>query len=207
VITDTQVKDICAALQIQVERDFAPLWGTGCNVAFVSNPTNDHPWVMYVLDDSDQAGALGYHDVTATGQPLAKVFAKTDQQYGLSTSVTMSHELLEMLGDAGCDLTAQASDTQFVAYEACDPVEDDSLGYSINGWTVSDFVTPAYFMPQPPAGAKFDFMGHLHAPFTIATGGYLAVWDPTNGWGQETSGANKRGIYHETPTVGVLTHV
>ncbi len=207
VISDATLKSYCAALQIQVERDFAPLWGIGATVALVAQPSNDHPWVMFVMDDSDVVGALGYHDFTPTGQPVAKVFAKTDQHYGLSTSVTMSHELLEMLGDAGCDLTAQASDTQFVAYEACDPVEDDSLGYQINGVQVSDFVTPAYFMPQPPSGAKFDFMNHVHAPFTIAPGGYLAVWDPTNGWGQATNGENKRGVYHQTRTNPVASHV
>ena len=32
---------------------------------------------MLVLDTSDQAGALGYHDVTPQGLPLGKVFAKT----------------------------------------------------------------------------------------------------------------------------------
>jgi hypothetical protein len=207
VLLDATVQQYCEALQIQVERDFAPLWGVGCTVAFVKQPTSDNPWTMWVMDNSDVAGALGYHDFSPTGQPVAKVFAKTDQEYGLSTSVTMSHELLEMLGDAGCDLSAQASDTEFVEYEACDPVEDDSLGYSINGVQVSDFVTPAYFMPKPPAGARLDFMQHVHTPFTVAPGGYLGVWTVTDGWGQVTNGENKRGIYHQARDLPVVVHV
>ena len=51
------------------------------------------------MDDSDQAGALGYHDLTSAGLPMGKVFARTDLQNNLSWTVTVSHELLEILGD------------------------------------------------------------------------------------------------------------
>jgi len=43
--------------------------------------TESHWWVV-VLDNSDQAGALGYHDLTSAGLPISKVFAGTDKQYG-----------------------------------------------------------------------------------------------------------------------------
>jgi hypothetical protein len=192
VVDKATLSKYISALQTQVDRDFAPLYGMSCKL---STTYSVGDWVLLILDDSDQAGALGYHDVTSAGKPIGKVFAKTDREYGLSTSVTMSHELLEILGDAGCNLTAQMSDTTFCAYELCDPVEDDSLGYLINGVLVSDFVTPFYFMASPPSG-KLDYCGYLTAPFSIAPGGYLAVWDGT--WGEQTNGESKRRAYHQS---------
>lgn len=193
VVSDTKIGQIMKALQVQCDRDFGPIWGITCTLVQVpkGHSAPQHAWQLVVLDDSDQAGALGYHDFTPQGKPVAQVFAKTDQQYNALVSVTMSHELLEMLADAGCDLSVQMNDTQFCAYEVCDAVEDDSLGYVINGITVSDFVTPEYFMSQPPAGSKMDFRGAVEQPFTLAAGGYANVWDPTNGWTQQTNGELK----------------
>ncbi len=51
-------------------------------------------WWIIVSDNSDQAGAGGYHDLTDEGKPLGKVFAKTDMQSGSSWTVAFSHELL-----------------------------------------------------------------------------------------------------------------
>ena len=39
------------------------------------------------LDNSDQAGALAYHDLTNEGLPLSKVFVKTIQADNASVSV------------------------------------------------------------------------------------------------------------------------
>jgi hypothetical protein len=199
-LTDAQIMPIVTALQTQADRDFGPLWNLTCKLVQVAKggvPPSG-AWQLVFLDNADQAGALGYHDFTAEGKPIAKVFVKTAEQYGYSVSVTASHELCEMLADAGCDLSAQADNQTFVAYEACDPCEDDSLGYAIDGVQMSDFVTPEYFMATPPAGAKLDFMGHLHQPFTIATGGYLNVWTPSGGWSQQTNGHSNREVTRET---------
>ena len=38
-----------------------------------------------ILDDSDQANALGYHELSKTGTPLGKVFVRSVQQSGGST--------------------------------------------------------------------------------------------------------------------------
>lgn len=199
-ISDEMVAQIVAALQVQVDRDFGPLWNMTGVLKIVAKGTIPPAgaWELVFLDNADQAGALGYHDFTAQGQPIAKVFVKTAMDAGYSVSVTASHELMEMLGDAGVDLSTQVSNTNFMAYEACDAVEDDSLGYEINGILVSDFVTPEYFMPTPPAGFKMDFMGHLTEPFSIAAGGYVNVWDPQNGWTQQTNGESKRAATRET---------
>lgn len=194
VLTDEQVKPVVDALQIQVHRDFAPEWGIDADLIFV--PQHITPdattWWLVILDDSDAAGALGYHELTPTGFPIGKVFAKTDIQYNLKWSVTASHELLEMLSDPDINLTTfvQTSNTSGVlyAYENCDAVEADELGYDINGVAVSDFVLPCYFQETMPS-QKWDFCGHLTGPIpNMLPGGYLSQFivgpNAHNGWTQ-----------------------
>jgi hypothetical protein len=197
VATDAQIADIVAALQIQVSRDFYPIWGIDANLIFVPKGGTPDPlsWQLGVFDNSDQAGALGYHDITASGQPLGKVFAETDIQYGSSLSVTLSHELLEILADPDINLTCfvQTSDTGGVifAYESCDAVEDDSLGYDINGVQVSDFVYPAWFESFRMAG-PFDKQGKCTRPFELLSGGYISVYQiPNSGGWTQRNGAQK----------------
>ena len=69
------------------------------------------------------------------------------------------------------------------AIEICDPVEADS--YTIYGQEVSNFVTPWWFGNPLPAGAKYDFLGKLLAPFSMTAGGYFSSRsiDKTNGIG------------------------
>ncbi len=194
-ISDTEVRKICAALQKQVTGDFAPIWGagTGAKLRFVSKSSKPDPnaWQGIVLDNSDQAGALGYHDLTANGLPLFKAFAGDDVRDGVSVSVTMSHETLEMLADPWLTTAYQDPHGLFWAGEVCDAVEADQLGYDIGGVLVSDFITPAWFgIPGDPIS---DFKGRLTAPFQIAPGGYSQHWDPHKGWvGAETPPGSRR---------------
>lgn len=196
VLNDAQVQPVVDALQEQVHRDFALAWGIDADLIFVpkGNTPDATTWWLVLLDNSDAAGALGYHEVTPAGLPIGKVFAKTDIDYNLSWSVTASHELLEMLSDPDINLTTflQTSNTAgtLYAYENCDAVEADQFGYDINGIQVSDFVLPIYFQPSIPA-TKWDFCGHLNGPVpTMLEGGYLSefrVSPNSNGWTQITA--------------------
>jgi hypothetical protein len=190
VLTDQQVKDAVPALQTQVHRDFAPAWGIDADLTFVPQGAQPAPgsWWLVILDDSDQAGALGYHDITPEGMPLGKVFAKTDMDFHQQWTATASHELLEMLGDPDINLTAfvQADATSGVlyAYEVCDACEADDYGYQINGVLVSDFVYPAWFESfRQPNSTQFDFQNRIHKPFELLPGGYIGTFDVTAGTG------------------------
>jgi hypothetical protein len=101
VVTDSEVKKAAAAIQIQIDRDFGPVWNTYAKLQVVTDQKAIPPgaWVMYLLDTSDQVGALGYHDITDDGAPIGKMFCKDDQKYGLAWTVTLSHEILEILID------------------------------------------------------------------------------------------------------------
>lgn len=204
VLTDAQVAAIIPDLQTQVVRDFAPAWGFDAHISFLpkSQPLPDGFWQLVILDDSDQAGALGYHDLTSTGLPMGKVFARTDLQNNLSWTVTVSHELLEMLGDPMINTTCQYQDNtgfKFFVYESCDACESDQYGYKINNTLVSDFVYPSFFGQRPNSpGVKvdqYDFQDQIktNIPTALAQGditkailpsGYLAFWTPNSGWNQ-----------------------
>ena len=188
VLTDEEVQAAIPALQHQVSYDFKPYWNEGARLVWVPSgsapPTGAGAWVLSILDDSDQAGALGYHDVTADNTPLMKVFAKTDQDNGLSWTVTASHEILEALADPWISAAWQTSNTEFVALEVGDPVEADELGYTINGVLVSDFILPAWYVSGLNV-PKYDFADHLSGPLQVAPGGYVSIFVSCKGWTQK----------------------
>jgi hypothetical protein len=196
-LTDDQVRAIVPALQQQVSRDFAPAWGIDANLTFVAKGGQPAAaaWWLVILDDADQAGALGYHETTTQGLPLGKVFARTAQQDGVNWTVTASHELLEMLADPEINLTVFVQHTNttgtLYAYEVCDACEADQFGYEISGVAVSDFVYPAWFESfRTPGSTQFDQQNHLkgHLPLLLP-GGYIGAFDIGHGrgWHQVTA--------------------
>ena len=205
VVPDHDVSKYVGALQRQVTEHWAPIWGSGADLHFV--PKSQHPddrnWWLVFLDTSDVADALGYHDLTSAGLPIGKVFAKSDLEIGSAVSVTASHELLEMLGDPDINLNAWVDHEQggsFYAYEVCDPVEADGLGYVIDGVLVCDFVFPSYFEFFRGPGL-YDFGKHVRRPFEILPGGYQSVYRPGHGWTQIVAQGQRLG-YHQIPKRG-----
>lgn len=201
VVTDAGALKVMNALQKQVDLHFGPKWGTGAILHFVGKTAKGNPsnWQLIILDNSDVAGALGYHDLTASGKAIGKIFAKTDLDYNLAWSVTASHELLEMLGDPYVNLTAQISDTQFYAYESCDACESDDQGYLIDGVLVSDFVYPAWFIPG--AQAPYDYKKLIKRPLQLLDGGYISVWEANSGW-QQLYGQKATRKYTDRAPIG-----
>lgn len=189
VVNDATIESYCEAIQRQVREHFAPVWGVGFythvtrrHVPMTSQKTARH-MTVYILDDSDEPGALGYHDTDENNNPLGKVFAKTDLDHNLAVSVTMSHEILEMIGDFWCRGGYQINPSTWAAAEVCDPPEADRYGYQIDGVLVSDFVTPEYFIVG--SDGPFDYMGYIHTPLTLLRGGYISLWSQSTGWIQQ----------------------
>lgn len=189
-VKDVDISRVVSALQKQVNRDFVPAWGIGCDLTIYPRNSTPPPtaWQLIILDDSDQADNLGYHQVTASGLPLGKVFARTAQA---SWTVTASHELLEMLADPGINRYALSFEpvnndlnwVLFYAYEVCDPCHLDSDGYMIDGVQVSDFVFPAWFQSGLPVGTRYDFQNKITQAFQLLPQGVIQVFDVTSGYG------------------------
>jgi hypothetical protein len=204
VLTDADVTPVVAALQQQVTNDFRPAWGTDAELRMVPQGTQpiNGSWWLVILDDSDQAGALGYHDLTPDGLPIGKVFAASDLTAGTSWTVTASHELLEMLADPNINLTVFVQDANtggtLYAYEVCDACEDDSFGYTIDNVLVSDFVYPSWFESFRTQGSQFDRINQIQAPLQLLKGGYIGIFNVTagTGWQQLTAEKHPTNLKH-----------
>jgi hypothetical protein len=186
-LSDMEVSSTVASLQKQVTVDFAPLWGVNAEL-FLTHKLKTplaNAWQLVILDDSDQADALGYHDLTPNGLPVMKVFAKTASQDGVSWTSVASHEVLEALADPFVDSTifveTGTTDGRLWPVEVCDPVQGDL--YKIGTVEVSNFVTPQWFMTTPPAGSTFDFLKRTTHSFDIRPNGYMEYFDVKNGSG------------------------
>lgn len=175
-ITPAVLTQIAAAVQRQFAEHYAPFWQVAPMHVFYS-PSLDglDPDVcpLVIRDQSAAEGALGDH-YTASGRPIGEVLIEPLKAQGASLmtganslSVTVSHEALEMAGDAYISWWADLPDGGEEALELCDRVEADS--YEIDGVAVSNFLGPRAFGDGP---GPWDFMGLLTSPREIRPGGY-----------------------------------
>jgi hypothetical protein len=165
--------ELTAVLQKCFDEYFLPIWGYPVKLynTTVAKPSD---WQFIYFDDADQAGALGYHELTTKGQPVSKIFVKTTLADKQLVSVTASHELFEMVIDPLANLWAEAADGTEYAYEMSDPVEEDT--FLVDGVAMSNFVHPSWFEPfKHPPGTKFDHLGLLKKPFSMTKGGYMIL--------------------------------
>jgi len=184
-ISLSDVSDVAQALQIQLDRDFTPIWGIRATVIPLDKGESipKSAWPMRIVDKPE--GGLGIH-LDKNHKPFAQIQDTDDW------SVTASHELLEMLVDPfghkfvrGPDMTP-GSDSHLVNYlvEVGDPCE--IFSYTIGGVSVSDFVTPDYYNEASPAGTDVDFLTRLSTPYEVPEGCYISWIDPLDGqWHQK----------------------
>ncbi|GAC1338426.1 MAG: hypothetical protein NVSMB18_04810 [Acetobacteraceae bacterium] len=178
---------VTAALNVQITRDFAPIWGVSASVVAIPNPDAIDPglWPIFI-DDDIEADALGFH-LTRHNQPYARVLT------GRTWSLTASHECLELLADPtgnrlypGRGIAAEGADfvdapDAKVEYlvEICDPCQDQACAYLINDVLVGDFYTPNYFDPIAVASVRYSYSGQITRPRQILKNGYLSWLDPS----------------------------
>ena len=194
--TDADVQNMIPAFNTQWNNDLNSVWGVGA-ATFAFTPKQQSPpagsWWVVFLDNSDQANALAYHDLTNEGLPISKVFVKTIQADKASLSVGASHEICEMAVDPWLNSAYQDPQGTFWAGEICDPVEADQYGYEIGGILVTDFVTPNWFEHKNAVGA-IDLQRHADRAFEVLTGGYAQKFDPKKGWVQVTGAKAARTL-------------
>jgi len=211
-ISSSHLKKVVDAIQIQIDRDFLPKWGDTVIIPrenaphlLVKMPTklriSDELITPFVeLGDTFPRehpvnGAFGLHDATVKIQgntAVASIFGFVDIakiiKRNQDWSITLSHEILEILADPIPDshpisdldipenglfhfITCKhlfGPDIEYLV-EPCDPVH--ILNYKINGIRVSDFVFPSYYSC---GSSPFDAMRMISNPGQLAPVGYYS---------------------------------
>jgi hypothetical protein len=193
-ITQDEFRATVHAVARQVHEDFAPLWGMDAEIRFAALSRNSKPnpelnladVILYVgeLDDDPAKveDAVGYHDMNHAGIPYGFVFSDIAAKLKEPWSVTLSHEVLELIADPDVNLLVaaphpkKAHGTVIRTYEVCDPVQEDT--YAIDGITLSNFVTPQYFATLPRAmQTRTNYLGLELDRFGVRAGGYFSYLD------------------------------
>lgn len=184
VCTNADVEKMVAACAKQMVEHFCPAYSRlPIGVAFYADKSTIPAGMPSVLvsDVCDDPQALAYHTEGTDGRITGLVGAKTilDDNGSLftgevSVSGALSHELVETAFDPFCNKWfLMPNGRQLMAGETADPVQD--LAYEIDGVAMSDFVLPEFWDDMPGSGSKFDYLGHLKAPFTKSAGGYYML--------------------------------
>lgn len=199
-VAQADLEAMAKACNEQLVRHAAPAWGKAPVSVVYATSENTMPadaTPIYLFDDSDQQGALGYHTEDPDGRIYGRVFVNPVLQNGgtwlngstLTVSSVLSHEVVELFVDPNCNLWADSGTGRLYAFEACDPVESDGYMITANNQSVlvSNFVFPEWFDSMSPKGARFDQMSKATSAFTLTSGGYV-VW-MEGGTVQQTFGA------------------
>lgn len=202
-IPDREVQHVIRAINRQISQDFEPYWAMGGEVKLEgrsskSRPRPDNPnelfemrgdAVIYLWDEAAEGDPLGYHDLNFYGIPFGFVFLDIARELGEPWTVTLSHEVLELIAAPEVNLLVMGPHPDpnengrraFHWYEMCDAVQDE--WYEIDGVQVSNFVLPLYFTDANEPGQRNDFLGILVDGQTIGSfgvnpGGYIGFFDP-----------------------------
>jgi hypothetical protein len=196
-IPDEDVQEVIRAINRQIREDFEPYWGVGASLRLEGKsrlrPGRQRPVdmrgdaVLYLSENVDVEGMLGYHDINFPGIPYGFVFTRLSILLGESWTVTLSHEALELIGDPGVNRLVAGPHPKypnlqvFHWYEMCDAVQAEI--YEIDGVEVSNFVLPLYFTKRQELGSRNDYLGRLPAlmSFGVSPGGYIGFSNPWTG--------------------------
>jgi hypothetical protein len=161
-IQEADLEKVVAAIQRQVTEDFAPEWGSGATLSSEAitlkgkkaGVQRDADAIIYLGDSVDDPttgvkDAYGYHSVNQKKIPYGFIYLDICEKYKEVWTCTLSHEVLELLGDPDAAMTVAgpkpkgAKGTVYYDLEVCDPTQGDT--YKIDSVEVSNFVGKAYF--------------------------------------------------------------
>lgn len=201
-VSNVEAATMCMAIQKQLDLQVLPAWNMkSATIQFYPDATKvpGYAWLVAIQDNSTIAGALGFHTevadqidgyifaepVLSNGGVVMLYNAANPTQY--TVSATLSHEVIEMVGDRYANAFIMGTQTKqgnMYALELCDPVEAVNVPVDVSGVLIacSNFVYPAYFNPSAvlPLNAPFDYLKRLTKPFSLDTGGYYIIASLTN---------------------------
>jgi hypothetical protein len=184
-VSPADLMRVGAAIQKQVENDFSPVWGVRATISPLGSlrDLSSGYWPVVIRDDIGP-NLPGAHWNETQLKPFALVTYQEDEW-----TLTTSHEVLEMLADpfgktfmTGPSLQADEGTVEYLV-EVCDPCQDGSFGYTVDGVIVSDFVLPAYY--NASGSGQYSFAKNIKEPRDVLDGGYVSWRDPvTENWTQ-----------------------
>ncbi len=189
-------------LQFQLFAHFCPAWAIEPTPILACESRADvapDSAIFHLTDaKADEEGVLAFHTEENDGTKDGPIYVKTLVDNGskvltgpYSVLGTCGHEVFELLVDPSCNRWADGPDGQY-SLEVCDPTEAQfyrmtvPIGDKTFEGDGTNFVTPDYFDLN---GKKFDYMGVLKAPFTLADGGYVVKRTGAVGSEQQVFGA------------------
>jgi hypothetical protein len=191
-IPDADFQAAVAAIGQQVTEHFQPEWNIGAALTGTTYalPGKKAPVqkgadaVIYLGDSSEDPttgvkNALGYHSITNGKIPYGFIYLNICAEAKEAWSTTLSHEVLELLGDPDAAMTVSApspkgTGTVYYDLEVCDPTQGDS--YKIGNIEVSNFVGKKYFQLSGGSG-KTNYLNLRLLPFGVRPGGYYQYED------------------------------
>lgn len=187
----SELQKVAGALNKQVTDEFFDDWKVLASVgAYYPDAVPTGCWAVRIQQKLDQPGALGYH-TDDHNQPISYVELTNDY------TVTVSHEILEMLVDPWGNRLQSAESplgidpSQFgitehdrVEYlvEACDPCERAS--YLVGGVPASDYMLKRWYRTAPGRNRWFSHLGTCVEPREVADGGYVSFATANKEWWQ-----------------------
>ena len=199
-LIDAQVQSAIRAVNRQISEDFARYWGfggelrlegkTGRKRRSVDPADMRGDAILYLLNEVRVSKTDGFHDKWFRGIPYSVVYRELSDLLKEAWTVTLSHEALELIGDAEANLLVQGPHPRHPSrkvyhwFEMCDAVQNES--YAIDGIGVSNFVLPLYFTSSAERGGRNDFLGtraqgRSLRSFGVNPGGYIGYFDPKTG--------------------------
>ena len=202
-LTPEALDEVAKALDIYVNRDVASHWGGNYMVRVADKDNLASGEIVCAIMDAmpDVPQAVAYHSVDGQACPfivVGRVNCASIMDGPSSISNALAHELVETIGDPGCNRWADEGDGVEHAFELADATQADS--YKIGNVSVSNFLLPSYFVPG--GHAPYSYLGivgddPIPGTFATATGGYQILRSP---------GTGEHDVFAKRPFVnGVLT--
>jgi hypothetical protein len=192
-ITTADFQAAIAAIGRQVTEDFQPEWSISASVRGVAlslkghkAPIEGHHDAIIYLGDSVQDpttgvdNALGYHSENHANIPYGFVYLDICAEFGEAWTSTLSHEVLELLGDPTAAMTVTGprphggQGSVYYDLEVCDPTQGDS--YQIDSIAVSNFVGRKYFGMAGGSG-RTNYLNLPLQSFGVRPNGYFQYED------------------------------
>jgi|ERR1700741_3294804 len=200
-VSDAELQCVIRAINRQINEDFKPYWSLGATLR-LEGRSLERPGahlvdmrgdaVIYIVDQLKRDGTKGVHDKNYKGIPYGFVYLDIASELSEPWSVPLSHEALELIGDAEVNLLVAGPHPDpgkkrdvFHWYEMCDAVQAES--YEIDGVRVSNFILPLYFTGSDEYQGRNDFLGTITKgkktlrSFGVNPGGYIGFFDPRTG--------------------------